>query len=341
MNEEFLVLQSNFWVKDSWQKRLRFYDKATLAVLALLPVLALMAGKRDATTLRFAIIHALAAFAILALVRAEPRLPAWLRFVRDWYPMVLITFFFGEVGRVVNVFFPFWFEPYLIQSDYALFGRHAYEYLGPRFTPFRAELFAFAYWAYYPMIPLVAALFYFTRKSKTGELRLTFAQVMNRLCGILYLSYAFILLFPGRGPHHALHVSITELTSGGFFLNFVLAIQQHGSVVGAAFPSTHAAAAWTMLLVLRHDFKKTFWALAPLVILLSLSTFVLQYHYWVDAVAGMLLALALEGVMSRRENKRRARFAENGKRTRAFLRKKTSAGRLQGAQMTSLIPFPG
>lgn len=307
---ETLVLPSNSRAKYSWRKNFRAYDKTTLAVLVLLPVLALLAGKRDATTLRFAIIHAAAITLIFALVRAQARLPAWLLFLRDWYPVALIMFFFSEVGRAVNVFFPFWLEPYLIQSDYALFGQHAYEYLAPRFTPFLTELFAFAYWAYYPMIPLVAAVFYFSRRGKAGSLTPRFEHVMNRLCAILYLCYMCILLFPARGPHHALHVTIAELTSGGFFFNFVLAVQERSSVIGAAFPSAHAAAAWTMLLVLRHDFKKTFWALLPVVILLSLSTFVLQYHYWVDAVAGFFLALALEGFMTWCENKLQRRDRE-------------------------------
>lgn len=297
------MFQMDFFAPQNWRKNFRLYDKWTLAVLVLLPVLALLAGKWDATTLRFAVLHAAALFLILALIRAESHLPNWALFLRDWYPIILFTFFFGEVGRIVNVLFPFWLEPYLIQSDYAVFGRHAYEYLAPRFTPLTTEIFAFAYWAYYPLIPFVVAVFYFSRKRKTKTLQPTFEQVMNRLSAILYLCYIGFLLFPARGPHHAMDVSIAELTSGGFFFNFVLAVQKRGAVVGAAFPSSHVAAAWTVLLVLRHNFKKTFWTLLPLVLLLSLSTFVLQYHYWVDALAGMLLALALEGFMSRRENR--------------------------------------
>ncbi len=321
------MLHSNLRAQASWRKNFRAYDISTLIVLVLLPVLALLAGKWDATTLRFGIIHFVAIMLVFALVRYETRLPVWLGFVRDWYPIALVTFFFSEVGRVVNVFFPFWLEPYLIESDYTLFGQHAYEYLAPRLTPLLTEIFAFAYWAYYPMIPLVAAAFYFTKKGKAEALTPNFTQVMNRLCGILYLCYICILLFPARGPHHALQVVITELTSGGFFFDFILAIQARGSVVGAAFPSAHAAAAWTMLLVLRHDFKKTFWALLPLVLLLSLSTFVLQYHYWVDAVAGMMLALILEGVMTWRENKAK-RSAANGRLSfRPFIERNTPRAR--------------
>ena len=318
---------STYRSQNSWRNNFRAYDKTTLAVLILLPILALLAGKWDATTLRFGLIHTCAITLILVLVRHETRLPAALKFLRDWYPVVLVTFFFSELGRAVNVFFPFWLEPHLIASDYTLFGQHAYEYLAPRLTAMVTEVFAFAYWAYYPMIPLVAAAFYFTKRAKAGSLTLNFTQVMNRLCGILYLCYICILLFPARGPHHALGVEITKLTTGGFFFDFILAIQARGSVVGAAFPSAHAAAAWTMLLVLRHDFKKSFWALLPLVILLSLSTFVLQYHYWVDAMAGMLLAFILEGVMTWRENKTRRNVAAQAFSFRPFIKRSSPQAR--------------
>lgn len=283
--------------------RLRLYDKLTLTVLVLLPVLALLAGKWDVVTLRFAIIHACALVVILALIRAEAKLPRRAYILREWYPVVLLTFFFGEVGRLVNLLFPFWLEPYLIQSDYVVFGSHAYEYFASRLTPATTEIFAFAYWAYYPLIPIVAAMFYFSRRRTTEALRPTFEQVMNRLCACLYLCYVCFILFPARGPHHALHVKITDLTSGGFFFNFVLAIQSRGSVVGAAFPSSHVAAAWTVWLVLRRSFPKTFWLLLPLIVLLSISIFVLQYHYWIDALAGIALAFALEGFMSYRESR--------------------------------------
>lgn len=297
------LFQANFSFSNFGRRRLRLYDKLTLAVLVLLPILALLAGKWDATTLRFAIVHAFALVVILALIRAEAWLPKWAYVLREWYPIVLLTFFFGEVGRLVNLLFPFWLEPYLIQSDYVVFGSHAYEYFASRLDPVSTEIFAFAYWAYYPLIPFVAALFYFSRRRATEELQPTFEQVMNRICACLYLCYVCFILLPARGPHHALHVNITELTSGGFFFNFVLAIQQRGSVVGAAFPSSHVAAAWAVILPLRHGFKKTFWFLLPLVVLLSVSTFVLQYHYWIDALAGIVLACALERFISHREKR--------------------------------------
>jgi len=297
------VFQTEAMPFQKWGKNFRLYDKLAIGALLVIPLLALLNGKVDAITLRFIIIHTIALVVILALIRSEAGLPAGLRLLRDWYPLILFTFFFSEVGRAVNLLFPFWLEPHLIQSDYWLFGQHAYEYLTPRLTPFITEIFAFAYWAYYPLIPFVAALFYFTRRAKAGALQPQFEQVVARLSLSLYSCYVCFLLFPARGPHHALEVSIAKLTSGGFFFNFILALQARSAVVGSAFPSAHVAAAWTVWLVLRNNFKKTFWALAPLVLLLSVSIFVLQYHYWVDAVGGIIVAVALEWWFTRRETR--------------------------------------
>jgi len=295
------VFQTEALPSQKWRKNLRLYDKLALAGLIVIPSLALLDGKADAATLRFIVIHAVAILAILALIRHETKLHAWLRVLRDWYPLILFTFFFAEVGRAVNLLFPFWLEPHLIQSDYWLFGQHAYEYLAPRLSPLTTEIFAFAYWAYYPLIPFVAALFYFLRQAEA--LQPNFGQVMARICVSLYSCYVGFLLFPARGPHHALEVSIANLTSGGFFFDFVLAIQARSAVVGSAFPSAHVAAAWTVWLVLRKHFKKTFWALLPLMLLLSVSIFVLQYHYWVDAAGGVIVAVAWEWWFARREKR--------------------------------------
>jgi membrane-associated phospholipid phosphatase len=81
----------------------------------------------------------------------------------------------------------------------------------------------------------------------------------------------------------------------------VLWVQKQSSVVGAAFPSSHVAAAWALWLTLRKDFRTALWLLLPVVVLLTVSTFILQYHYVVDAAAGILLALVFEWLMARSE----------------------------------------
>jgi hypothetical protein len=71
-------------------------------------------------------------------------------------------------------------------------------------------------------------------------------------------------------------------------------MQNYVSVVGAAFPSSHVAVAWVALMTLRVEHRLAFWSLTPFVLALTLSIFVLQYHYVLDAISGVILALIFE-----------------------------------------------
>ncbi|MDZ7266396.1 MAG: phosphatase PAP2 family protein [candidate division KSB1 bacterium] len=291
---------------DFWRQRLLLFDKLTLGYLVLVPLLILLSGKHVHLWPVIAVAHPLLIAGILALVRSQHRLPAGVRWLRDWYPMLLFTFFFSTVGRLVTLFLPFWLEPFLLRSDFWFWQRHPWEFFSQHLDRVTTEVFSFAYWSYYLLIPAVAAVHYAAlRPGRNGAPTApAFQAVMNRLCLVMYTCYACFLLLPARGPHHVLNLDHDLLFAGGWFYRAILFIQSKGSVVGAAFPSSHVAAAWTMLLTLRKSFRKLFWTILPLVVLLSLSIFVIQYHYVLDAFGGVLVAVVIEAVMSRRENRR-------------------------------------
>jgi membrane-associated phospholipid phosphatase len=65
----------------------------------------------------------------------------------------------------------------------------------------------------------------------------------------------------------------------------------HVHLPGGAFPSAHCAASTVLLVTaFRHD-RKAGRALAPVVVLIYASTVYGRFHYVVDVVAGILLAL--------------------------------------------------
>ena len=298
----------------------RLYDKLTLGYLALVPILVLLSGKANSFWPILAFGHPLAILTVWLLVRHQNSLPAILRWFRDWHPVVFFTFFFSEIGHLVNLFFPYWFEPFLLQSDRWLFGMPPWEFFAAESNRTTTEIFAFAYWSYYLLIPFALWLCYTRRRDDDGRKpAISFESAMTRLCLVMYLCYASFLLMPARGPHHAYHLSLAELFTGGWFFGAVLFVQKYGSVVGAAFPSSHVAAAWTVLLVLRRNRKSLFWWLLPLVVLMTASTFVIQYHYVLDAVAGVLLALGIEHLAMKHERRkyRRLRKIARVRRTAA------------------------
>jgi membrane-associated phospholipid phosphatase len=98
------------------------------------------------------------------------------------------------------------------------------------------------------------------------------------------------MLMPARSPRHVLSFGDDGYLAGGVFMNFVFLIQNYASVVGAAFPSSHVAVAWVTVMALRPNHRYLFWGLMPLTIALTVSVVILQYHYVLDAIGGVVVA---------------------------------------------------
>jgi hypothetical protein len=237
--------------------------------------------------------------------------PRWLKFLRDWHPLFWFTFLlFGEFTYLVKIIFPFWIEKYLIDFDLWLFGQPPHLFILKHLSWWVIELMAFAYWIYYPLILGVTARYYFFRSANDKQ-TMSFVDFMNRLCLAFYLCYLFFIIVPARSPRHALNLNDQLNLTGGPFFNFIAMMQNYVSVVGAAFPSSHVAVAWVAVLALRDEHRWAFWSLTPFVAALTVSIFILQYHYVIDAVAGVIVALGFEWLWRRRYCRNKTFAAKN------------------------------
>ena len=291
----------------AFYRRFQLFDKLILGYLIFAPLLFAIMDWRLPVLQKMAVIHPLMILAILALIALGAHLPRSLRWLRYVYPIAGFSFFFGMITKGVNLFLPFWLEPYLIRADIWLYGRHGWQFFSEHLNFVEVEVLAAAYWSYYVLFPMIT-LMHYARSVRTGNSLApgqTFDSVMSRLAISLFSCYFLFMVLPARGPHHVFHLSDQHLFTGGFFWHFILMIQGQAKVVGAAFPSAHVAAAWTLYFTLRHDFPKTFWSLLPLLLALTVSVFALQYHFTMDAVAGLLLPILIEAVWCRFFVKRR------------------------------------
>lgn len=291
----------------TFYRRLLLFDKLTLGYLILAPLLFAIMDWHLPVLHKMAVVHPLMILAVLALIALEAHLPRGVRWLRYVYPLIGFSFFFGMITKGVNLFFPFWLEPYLIRADIWLYGKHGWQFFAEHLNFFEVEFLAAAYWSYYVLFPMIT-LMHYARGVRTGNSLApgqAIDSVMSRLAISLFSCYVLFMLLPARGPHHVFHLSDQHLFTGGFFWHLVLAIQGQAKVVGAAFPSAHVAAAWTLYLTLRRDFPKMYWSLLPLMLALTVSVFALQYHFTMDAVAGLLLPILIEVVWCRFAGKRR------------------------------------
>lgn len=205
------------------------------------------------------------------------------RFLKEIYPLFLFTFMFKEIALVINLFFPFWLEQHLIHWDLALFGDYPIHYLRRFESAGLTEFMAFSYWSYYFIMPL-GVIILSLRRDK-AFLR-SFVFNLSLTMYTCYLSYLFLT---ARGPRETLPFLLNETGPFGFFYTMVLQIQDRAAISGAAFPSSHVSAMWIVLIYMFRSHKILGLLFMPLILSLTFSTVYLNYHYAVDAIAGVLM----------------------------------------------------
>lgn len=259
-------------------------DYLTMIYVAGIGVVLLFFHRGVASWPLYLVLHVLTIGAILGLIRvAGNRSSRILTFVREIYPIILFSFMFLEVGKIVRIFFPFWLEKHLIQWDKFLFGVHPTVWVQTIFRPWLTEFMAFSYWSYYIFIP-VAAVLLFLKKDRT-----LLRSYIFTLSFTMYFCYFSYLFLTARGPHDTLAHLYIARENAGFFDYFIRTMQSNASIHGAAFPSSHVAAVWIVEIFL---FKYKRWVgflSLPLVLSLSVSVVYMQYHYAVDSIAGIAL----------------------------------------------------
>lgn len=206
-------------------------------------------------------------------------------FIRDWYPVLLYIFMFEEIGAIVNIIFPFWAEQLLMKLDYAIFRTYPTVWFERVTNPWLTEYMYFSYFTYFLLIPIGGGVLY---RKKDKE---KFNSLLFNVSLSYYLCYILFLFIPARGAWETLPHLHTIQLEGGFFFDLVNRIQGFGSIHGGAFPSSHVAAAFTVLFSIYKHRRKFFYPLLPVVLSLAVSIVYTRYHYAVDSLGGILIAI--------------------------------------------------
>ena len=111
----------------------------------------------------------------------------------------------------------------------------------------------------------------------------------------MYASYLFFVLFPVDSPYYRFDRLAAPLAGHPFF-DLVHAMSARGGARGGAFPSAHVSGAVVVLLVAWRHQRRLAIGLAPIVLGLIVATVYGRFHYAVDAIAGIGLALTVVGL---------------------------------------------
>jgi len=202
------------------------------------------------------------------------------------FPVLCVLLVFDSLGRIVHYVNPQDIDPVLIRLDNLIFGGDPAVMLEKIANPFLTDILEIAYATYYFMAISLGVVLLVHHKKE--EFNRTIFLVL--LC--FYLSYLGYIIFPALGPRFAID-ELKVIPLKGFlvaepiqnFLNWLEGIKRD------AFPSGHTAIASTVLYLSYKFEKKLFRILLPAVLALIFSTVYCRYHYVVDVLAGIILAV--------------------------------------------------
>jgi membrane-associated phospholipid phosphatase len=212
--------------------------------------------------------------------------------LRDGYPLIGLALFWAELGFLQALRGVGSGDLLVQQLDLALFGVHWHEiWMSAMPGRWTSEVMHLAYFLYYLLLlipPLAIGFRWGLRGFRPVVLALT----------ITYLScFLFYLAFPVYGPR-ALGAASLASAPDGHFHSLVELARASGDSPGTAFPSSHVAGAATIAwLGWRWLSRRWFVTLVLAALGVMLSTVYTRNHYAVDALAGLLWIVPLQGAL--------------------------------------------
>jgi membrane-associated phospholipid phosphatase len=228
------------------------------------------------------------------------RMAVQMAFLAYWYPD---TFEFNRLFPNLDHLFA--------SAEQALFGcQPAVEFMNLCPDIWFSEAFNMGYFAYYPMMAVVA-IYYFVFRFEWFE-KVSFVMVTSFF--IYYLIYIFLpvagpqFYFPAIGMDNVWaenFLSIGDyfnhndvLLPGpdfekGLFYGLVETSQEVGERPTAAFPSSHVGISTICMIMAWRVNRKLCYGLMPFYALLCCATVYIQAHYLIDVFAGWVSAVCI------------------------------------------------
>jgi len=285
------------------RQRFTGIDLATLAYVGLATVAVALSFQGDPIPgwPWLVVAHALLVLLVCLAPRARAGSAAG-RFLGEWYPMLLLAALYGEVG-VLTLDAGFQNDLAIQRLEAWVFGSQvAYRWIREMPNATLSWILHMCYLAYYPIL-YASPLGLWLVGRREASRRTIFAVMVT-----FYLCYAVFLFFPVAGPRYAFDLAQNAATGVGP-ARFTQWLLDHGDSWGAAFPSSHVAAAVVATgMALRH-WRPLGWVLLPFTAGLLLAVVYGQFHYAVDALAGLVVAALMLGVMQSAEAESPARVA--------------------------------
>jgi len=233
-------------------------------------------------------VHLAAATGIWALRWHRLRnLPGVIQFFRDWYPAMLFPMLYKEVEQFALAFGDWKLTESIQRLEVTLFGGHPSLYASQLYpwAPL-SEYLHFCYFAYLLLLPIVGGCWYFNGR------RHDFHELLLLVSTTLFMSFLIYVSYPVNSPFY-LFDSLDAPLADGFFYRLVHFFSERGGARGGAFPSAHVSVSLVIWLDVWQRQRGLAWVLAPVIAGLVAATVYGRFHYVLDVLAGVLLAVVV------------------------------------------------
>jgi membrane-associated phospholipid phosphatase len=201
------------------------------------------------------------------------------------YPLIALIWFYEISGDQIHLFFPSFFDHIFVSIENSIFPVHPTVWFQRFNNPLLTEWMMFGYVFYLLLIPITASVLFFkNRRDESNHLILS-------LMITFFLCYIGFVLLPVEGPRFYLKSQYSVVFHGYLFKMLADMIEKNAMLHGGCFPSAHCAASTVMLLLSFKYDKKLFYWISPIIITLYFSTVYGRYHYPLDVVGGMIIAI--------------------------------------------------
>ena len=208
----------------------------------------------------------------------------WYHFT-NWYVVMVVPIMFVNLKGLIEAVNPVNWDLFLIHVDRMLFFGHDPTIMIEKiYNPFLTEVLQFAYVSYF-FIPIILGISIYKKDIHT------FRKVATVVLMAFYISYLGYFLVPAIGPRFTLKEFFSRDLKGLFFTPYIKSLlnflepDPHD-----CFPSGHTAVS-LVCLMLAKKYNTRFWILLPMVTGLIIATVYHRYHYVIDVIAGIILAI--------------------------------------------------
>lgn len=283
----------------------RAIDYLTLIYLGILSLLIAIFHFRLDNWIFYLIIHALYILIVVIIIYLHQKTKSRIiHFLRDTYPLLSIGFFYKELEGLIHIVFPGCFDYLINRLELKVFGVYPTVWLQGIASPWLTEFFVYFYSSYYFIVIISALAFYIPNRKEE------FHEFSVNLMLAYYICFIAFVLFPVEGPRFALEAFHTIPLKGYAFSKMHAQHMDTGFISayrGAAMPSSHIAATFVSLIMLRRYKKRLYYLIFPIFTLMVLSTVYGRYHYVSDAVAGIIVGWLSIFLISRYQKERKAK----------------------------------